>query len=237
MRGKPTILKSQIFQKLYNYEMARTIPKVLFVENNQLLRTLISNLVAKYPMELVGSIDSYQGAVDLFTKQNPDVVLLDFDLGEGPNGYQLAVLMRQMKPELGIVFLSNFNDERFVVGKNLHKLKNYVFLRKSEIVDHDAIFSAIMQSIGTIQSDLPPRNWEISSYYDGFNEREIKLMACIASGYSNKKIASIFQIEVKSCENAISKLAKKLDLPKKDSSNQRILITRKYLQLCGKEIS
>lgn len=217
--------------------VSRTIPKVLLVENNQLLRTLISNLVANYPIELVGSSDSFQGAVDLFTKQKPDVVVLDFDLGEGPNGFQLAVLMRQMRPELGVVFLSNFNDERFVVGENLHKLKNYIFLRKSEIVDHDAIHLAIMQSREILQNDLLPRNWEISSYYDSFNEREIKLMSCIASGYSNKKIASIFQIEVKSCENAISKLAKKLDLPKKDSSNQRILITRKYLQLCGKEIS
>jgi DNA-binding NarL/FixJ family response regulator len=209
---------------------------VNLVENNELLLLLVSNLIKTYPVDLLNSSSTYGAALKAFNQKNSDVVILDLDLGEGPSGYDLAVMMRQLKSNLGIVFYSSFNDERFIINGNNQRLTNYVFLRKSEIINNNAIYNAILQSIEILEEENKFRKKEVTAFYKNFNDREIELMAHVAAGFSNKKIASIFKIEIKSCENAISRLAKKLNLPQEDLSNQRIMITRKYLQLCGKEI-
>lgn len=216
--------------------MKNKVPSVMLVENNQLLLLLVSNLIKTYPLNLINSSASFDVALEAFKKSVPDVVVLDLDLGDGPNGYELAVIMRQTKPNLAIVFYSSFSDERFSMNRNIQKINNYVFLRKNEIINNDAIYNAIKQSLEKITDNSKYSNQEITRYYKNFNEREIELMNYVASGFSNKKIASIFKIEIKSCENAISRLAKKLNLPQEDSTNQRILITRKYFEFCGKEI-
>jgi DNA-binding NarL/FixJ family response regulator len=209
---------------------------VNLVENNELLLLLVSNLIKTYPVDLLNSSSTYGAALKAFNQKNSDVVILDLDLGEGPSGYDLALMMRQLKSNLGIVFYSSFNDERFIINGNNQRLTNYVFLRKSEIINNNAIYNAILQSIEILEEENKFRKKEVTAFYKNFNDREIELMAHVAAGFSNKKIASIFKIEIKSCENAISRLAKKLNLPQEDLSNQRIMITRKYLQLCGKEI-
>jgi len=209
---------------------------VNLVENNELLLLLVSNLIKTYPVDLLNSSSTYGAALKAFNQKNSDVVILDLDLGQGPSGYDLALMMRQLKSNLGIVFYSSFNDERFIMNGNNQRLTNYVFLRKSEIINNNAIYDAILQSIEILEEENKFRKKEVTAFYKNFNDREIELMAHVAAGFSNKKIASIFKIEIKSCENAISRLAKKLNLPQEDLSNQRIMITRKYLQLCGKEI-
>jgi DNA-binding NarL/FixJ family response regulator len=217
-------------------DMKNKVPSVMLVENNQLLLLLVSNLIKTYPLNLINSCASFEVALEAFKKNTPEVVVLDLDLGDGPNGYELALIMRQINPELGIVFYSSFNDERFIIKRNSQKLNKYVFLRKNQIINDDAIYEAIKQALEKITDNSKYSNQEIAKYYENFNEREIELMNYVASGFSNKKIASLFKIEIKSCENAISRLAKKLNLPQEDSTNQRILITRKYLEFCGKEI-
>jgi hypothetical protein len=42
-------------------------------------------------------------------------------------------------------------------------------------------------------------------------------------------------MKLKSCENAISRLSKKLGIPYEDNSNQRVLITKKYFKYSGKD--
>lgn len=216
--------------------MLGEITHVMLVENNQLLLLLVSNLIKTYPFNLVNSSENFDQAIKAFKKHSPDAVVLDLDLGDGPNGYELAIVMRQINPNLGIVLYSSFNDERFIVKRNLHKLSKYIFLRKSEIVTNNALYEAINQSLEIISEDKKYRNEKIEKFYKHFNEREIELMSYVAAGFSNKKIASFLKIEIKSCENAISRLAKKLTLPQEDNSNQRVLITRKFLEYCGKEI-
>ena len=184
---------------------------VNLVENNELLLLLVSNLIKTYPVDLLNSSSTYGAALKAFNQKNSDVVILDLDLGEGPNGYDLALMMRQLKSNLGIVFYSSFNDERFIINGNNQILTNYVFLRKSEIINNNAIYDAILQSIEILEEENKFRKKEVTAFYKNFNDREIELMAHVAAGFSNKKIASIFKIEIKSCENAISRLAKKLN--------------------------
>jgi DNA-binding NarL/FixJ family response regulator len=95
----------------------------------------------------------------------------------------------------------------------------------------DAIFEAATSSKKFSYSTSVTKN-----YYAEFSDRDIELMRHISKGYSNIKIAKILKIEQKSCENAISRLLKKLEIPPDKEVNQRVLVTQKYFELSGKEV-
>jgi DNA-binding NarL/FixJ family response regulator len=97
------------------------------------------------------------------------------------------------------------------------------------------MYDAILESLELVKSENPSEEQKKVVKYQELNEREIELMKYVASGYSNKKITELYSMKLKSCENAISRLSKKLGIPYEDNSNQRVLITKKYFKYSGKD--
>ena len=60
---------------------------------------------------------------------------------------------------------------------------------------------------------------------------EIELLKYISSGLSNREIARLKGVKVKSCENAISRVAKKLDIRQSPTTNQRVLLVNLFATL------
>ncbi len=57
---------------------------------------------------------------------------------------------------------------------------------------------------------------------------EIELLKYISAGLSNREIARLKGVKVKSCENAISRVAKKLDVRQSPTTNQRVLLVNLF---------
>jgi len=57
---------------------------------------------------------------------------------------------------------------------------------------------------------------------------EIQLLRYIAEGLSNREIARLKGVKIKSCENAISRVAKKLDIRQSPVTNQRVLLAKEF---------
>lgn len=60
---------------------------------------------------------------------------------------------------------------------------------------------------------------------------EIELLKHISAGLSNREIARLKGVKVKSCENAISRVAKKLDIRQSPTTNQRVLLVNLFATL------
>ena len=60
---------------------------------------------------------------------------------------------------------------------------------------------------------------------------EIELLKYISVGLSNREIARLKGVKVKSCENAISRVAKKLDIRQSPTTNQRVLLVNLFATL------
>ncbi len=63
------------------------------------------------------------------------------------------------------------------------------------------------------------------------SQTERELLQYISAGLSNREIARVRNIQIKSCENAISRLAKKLDIPFSPETNQRVLLAKAFEQI------
>jgi DNA-binding NarL/FixJ family response regulator len=215
--------------------VVRPMPKVMLVENDRTLLTMLANSLAQFGQNITAIANNSSDAIKLFQKVNPEVVILDIDLGDAIDGIELANIMQKSNPNIGIVFLTSFNDHRFAFVSKKEIPKNYIYLRKQQISNVKMVSDAILEA-ATSSKKYSYSTPVTKNYHAELSDRDIELMRHISKGYSNIKIAKILKIEQKSCENAISRLLKKLEIPPDKEVNQRVLVTQKYFELSGKEV-
>jgi DNA-binding NarL/FixJ family response regulator len=211
------------------------MPKVMLVENDRTLLTMLANSLAQFGQNIAAIANNSTDAIKIFNKISPEVVILDIDLGDMIDGIELGTIMQKSNPNVGLIFLTSFNDDRFAFISKKEIPKNYIYLRKQEIGNVKTLSDAILESARNLKKSIKSTAID-KTYYSELSDRDVELMRHISKGYSNIKIAKILKIEQKSCENAISRLLKKLEIPAGKDSNQRVLVTRKYFELSGKEI-
>ena len=211
--------------------------KLLIVEDDKILLTMMSGALTSEGFNVLAASDA-QSAMQYFDKARPDVVILDIDLGAGPSGIDLANKMRQISGRIAIVFCTSFKDMRFIQGDYLKYPLHTVVLKKADVVNMEKFSNAINEAVELIRESDESRPDQLhEKYYKDLTALEIELLTLIAGGHSNKQVAAEKGISLKSCENAIARLAKKLEIPAAEQSNQRVLLTRKYLELSGKSNS
>ncbi|MEI8184996.1 MAG: response regulator [Actinomycetes bacterium] len=209
--------------------------KLLLVEDDQIILTMMSKAVEAEGFKLLGAATDVVTAMESFKKNQPDVAILDIDLGAGPTGIDLANKIRKINHRVAIVFCTSYKDIRFIKNESHYYPPHTVLLKKSDIVNLDKISNAINEALDLVRDADDTKPDQLSEkFYKNLTNLEIELLAMVASGVSNKNIAKERGISTKSCENAIARLAKKLDIPATENNNQRVLMTRKYFELSGK---
>jgi len=209
--------------------------KLLLVEDDQIILTMMSKAVEAEGFKLLGAATDVVTAMESFKKNQPDVAILDIDLGAGPTGIDLANKIRKINHRVAIVFCTSYKDIRFIKNESHYYPPHTVLLKKSDIINLDKISNAIHEALELVRDADETKPDQLSEkFYKNLTNLEIELLAMVASGVSNKNIAKERGISTKSCENAIARLAKKLDIPATENNNQRVLMTRKYFELSGK---
>ena len=212
-------------------------PKLLIVDSDKALLTSLSSALHSRQYGIVGVTINSDVALDYFDRIRPDVAILGAYVGDGHSGVNLAIHMRSKFPMLGIVFLTSMNGLRYLsVPPKLGK-SSFV-LKKQRITKMDMIESAIQESIRLIRSPEEASHQifpdEENESYSAISQSDFELLKLISSGLSNKEIAAAKFINTKSCENAVARLAKKLDVPYTSDTNQRVMLVRKFFEYMGK---
>jgi DNA-binding NarL/FixJ family response regulator len=209
--------------------------KLLLVEDDLIILTMMSKAVEAEGFKLLGATTNVVSAMESFKKDQPDVAILDIDLGAGPTGIDLANKIRKINHRVAIVFCTSYKDLRFIKNESHYYPPHTVLLKKSDIVNLNKVSNAIHEALELVRDADETKPDQLSEkFYKNLTNLEIELLAMVASGVSNKNIAKERGISTKSCENAIARLAKKLDIPATENNNQRVLMTRKYFELSGK---
>ena len=218
-----------------------TKPKLLIVDPEKALLTNLASALNAKRYGIVGTAIESAAAIEYFGRVKSDVLITEIDLGNGPSGttgIDLAAHLRASHPMLGVVLLTSIRDKN-IVSAPPRLLETSYFLPKSKITKMDIIELAITESIRLIRSPETPTHdiFGINSEHEGkvnLVKSDIALLAYIAHGLSNKEIAQKKGIALKSCENAIARLAKKLEVPFTPETNQRVMLVRSYMHYMGK---
>ena len=108
--------------------------RVLLADDHKLVRDGLRLLLQRAEeIELVGEARDGQQAIDLAEQQKPDVVLMDVAM-PGMNGLRAVELVRALVPDVHIVVLSMYSDEK-LVREALRKGANGYVLKHSSYTD------------------------------------------------------------------------------------------------------
>lgn len=205
--------------------------KVLVVEDDAFTRSTLVATLEYEGFEVPGAADGAASAIASFNRFSHDALLADLDLGLGPNGLELAWLLRKTKPKLGVVLLTSFEDPR-LHRKEIDALPHGArYLIKQDLADRSQISQALSHAVnetaGAPQTTTRQHNPESIN----LTNIQVQTLRMVAEGKSNSEIAQHRFISEKAVEQNIRRLAAKLGL--KDSKNQRVALTKTYYRLTG----
>jgi hypothetical protein len=206
---------------------------LLIVENDSFAAIFLKNSLDQLNFSAVHIAEDASSAMQIFRQTRPNACLLDIELGTGPNGIDVARAMRKLDPKVGITFLTSIQDPRLINLKGLELPLGSKYLAKKSVSGTDQISLVIAESIEIATLGKQFDQAKVKSKLDLTNG-QFELIRMIANGLSNREIARQKVMSVKSTENAIARLAKKLKISDTSSNSQRVLITNRYFELIGK---
>lgn len=195
--------------------------KVLLAVDRTLFRQGLRSLISVEPgMEVVGEVADASAAVAQARQVCPDVVLIDIGMA-GMSGFEATRLIRKDRPETRVVFLSMYDDEECLV--------EYVEAGASGFLLKDCPVDQLLTSIREVHrggSYLSPRlitrlidsvkqEQRADEQFGALTKRELEVLKMLAEGYSQKKIATVLGIKVKTVDVHKYNLMRKLDIHNK----------------------
>ncbi len=190
--------------------------RVAVIEDEPLFRGLLQRHLGQHPrLEVVGAYADGASALDDLGNAQPDVVTTDIELPGRLDGIQTALALRQRKPELGVVILSNHADPRFV-GVLRDVTSGWSYLLKKSVSDIETLDRAVEGAAsGTVTLDpaivagmRPKRNGALAR----LTPRQREILGLVAQGLTNAAIAEQLVLAEKSVENQLTAIYAEIGL-------------------------
>jgi DNA-binding NarL/FixJ family response regulator len=205
--------------------------KIGIVEDNSLLRLSLGTSLGQENIEIVFSVSTALEALELIETAKIDVLIADLHLGETINGIDVSLLWQKAHPDLGVVYLTSYEDPRLISGgKSPLLANNSVYVTKSSISKIEQLMQAINSSLEKKGAPQNTRTGPLAKLTDV----QMETLSLLALGHSNKEIARIRGINEESVAISLNRISKALGLPAQMDRNQRVHLARVVLRGQGK---
>jgi DNA-binding NarL/FixJ family response regulator len=192
--------------------------RVLIVEDHQVVADGLSALINdQADMTVVGTAGSVSDSILRTAELRPDVVLMDFRLGDG-TGADAGTAIRRLRPEIKLVFLTREDSDaaRFAAleagaSAFVHKSR-----AASEVVDAIRVVAGggSLFTPRTISTLLNKRR-EAETQLERLTPREKEVLRMMAEGAASRDIASRLGISYTTVRTHIRSLGSKLGVHSK----------------------
>lgn len=193
--------------------------RILIADDHAVVRSGLRALLRADPgLEVVGEAEDGSETLRLVATLHPDMVLLDITMPP-ENGIKTAQRLKEKHPELTVLFLTMHEDEGLLHEALRSGAAGYVIKRaeESEILQaihaashgdiyvHPAMTRALLhQPVTTEHRRGAPVN--------PLTRRELDVLRLLAKGNTNRQIAGLLGLSVRTVENHRANLMGKLGL-------------------------
>ena len=206
------------------------LASVLLVDDDMFTRTTLSAALSARGINVVAATDKAESALEYLASLNPDVAIVDLDLGPGPSGIDICHALRNSKPNLGLILLTSYTDPRIHDPSTSQLPKGCRFVSKSELSDFKVLIEEIV-----IARNKPFTQAKLRKDADHkLTDVQLEVLIAVAQGLSSAEIAINRGVSVKAVEGIIAKTHIALGINKSKSINLRVQLARAYFQLTGK---
>lgn len=195
--------------------------RVLIADDHAIVREGVKALLhLADDMEVVGEAVDGREAIERAQTLEPDVVLMDIAM-PGLGGLEATIEIRKLCPRTKILVLSQYEDREYIRRFLKAGVSGYV-LKKSAgtdltgavravhrgglVLDPDVAREAMKEHDGSAEgaADADP--------YDALTDREKQVLKLVAEGHSNKEVADLLGISVKTAMSHRERVMEKLGL-------------------------
>lgn len=205
---------------------------IVVVENESLLRDLIARGLEASGFQVFTAANAAD-AKRAVKASDPDVCVIDIELGSGPNGFDLAEYLSRETPDVGVVFLTNLPDPRFANRDSKVVTQNQAYLRKSQLVDSKELVEAINAVLTEVNVGKFRHDQLLERPFADLSKRQISVLKMVAEGHSNNQIANERGTTVRAVEGMVSRIFQALGIDAQGVGNARVEATRMYLSAAG----
>lgn len=202
----------------------------LIVEDEALISGLLATTLEANNFE-VATANSAVEAKRLLKTFEPDLAMLDIDLGPGPSGIDVAHIINTKHKGTGIIFLTKYPDARSAGIDEATIPAHSAFLRKELVGDPEFLVRAINSVL--IQRDEVRHDKSPDRPLAELSKAQMEALRLLASGYTNAEIARRRNKTLSSVEQLLTSTFLKLGLPDSDEINPRIEAVRIFIRSAG----
>ena len=195
--------------------------RVLLVDDHDLFRRGLVNLLSEHGLHVVGEAENGEVALRLVRELAPDVVILDLNM-PGPSGVEVIRQMTGIAPLTRVVVLTISADDSDVINAVMGGACGYL-LKDSSVDQLIAGIRSAAAGESLISPQIAAKMLQIlraqRSSVDAaetisaeLSEREIEVLKLIANGNDNAAIARALFISPKTVKNHISNILMKLQM-------------------------
>jgi DNA-binding NarL/FixJ family response regulator len=194
--------------------------RILIADDHAILREGVRALLATADdLEVVGEAADGREAVDLAQQLDPDVILMDVAM-PGLGGLEATLEIRRRVPRAKILVLSQYGEPEYVRRFLKAGVSGYV-LKKAAGADLVSAIRAVMRgglvldpevARTAVQEAGSTEQGEASNAYESLTDREKQVLKLVAEGHTNKEIADLLGISVKTAMSHREHVMLKLQL-------------------------
>ena len=119
----------------------------MMVEDDEFTRSTIKTALINKGMDIVFDTASVKEAMEYARNNRPEVAVLDYNLGKGPNGIDLANQLRRIQPDIAIVLLTAFLDPAQLDKRIAELPEGSRYLIKHSVTKIDVLIEEINQAL------------------------------------------------------------------------------------------
>ena len=214
--------------------------RVVAADGAYLIREAIRAALADSPRVELAAVcadgDSLWAAIE---RENPKAVIVD--IGKLPSGNQegiaIAARLRQERPEVGLVALSQSREPGLAVALLRPSAEGRAYLLKDRLRDANELINAIEVVVEggsvidaeVVQDLIAAARRPLRSPIDGLTPREREVLALMARGMSNRAIADELMLTKRAIEKHIGSIFMKLELDDERVVSRRVAAVLMHL--------
>jgi DNA-binding NarL/FixJ family response regulator len=207
-------------------------------EDQPLVRAGIVHVLEDGGFEVAGVAADAQDLIRMAGVHRPNVVVTDIQMppDHTDDGLRAALRIRAAAPEVGVLVLSQFLEDRYafeLVGDNA---RGVGYLLKEKVGDL-RMFTEAVRRVAAGGSVLDPAvvarlvgRHRKASPIDDLTPREREVLALIAEGRSNVGVAQELVVSVAAVERHVTSIFDKLGLHQSPDQHRRVLAVLTYLR-------
>jgi DNA-binding NarL/FixJ family response regulator len=215
--------------------------RVVIAEDSVLLREGLTRLLADAGFEVVARVGDGEALVAAVEQERPEVAIVDVRMPptQTDEGLRTALELRRRRPEVGILVLSQYVEERYAADLVQAGGSGIGYLLKERVADVEEFVEAVRRVAGggtvfdrEVVAQLFGRRSQHEPLAD-LTRREREVLELIAEGRSNHAIGAALFLTEGAVEKHIASIFRKLGLLPDENENRRVLAVLAYLQRRG----